>query len=533
MLVSYFALFIMFIDIFSKGRKSLHMLQQNLYNENNRYLKWIKNNLVRPFINLDVISLGLIIVAAIINNSISDVLVIIGLIIYFIDSYRLVTLDRNEQVKKPLVITARMKRLLVTIIILYLIPVVILIIDNDLKYLMLMVLAIMITLEYIIILIAKFLNRPIERLVYIKFYHQAQNKLKNMTNLNVIGVTGSYGKTSSKNIVSDILSIKYITRPTPKNLNTEYGLMITINNHLDKYDQVFIAEMGAYVPGEIKKLCDMVHPKYGILTKIGTAHLETFKTRENIQKTKFELIESLPSNGCAVLNMDDEYQVTYELKNKVDVIWIGIDNENSDVRALNIKCNNKGSKFDVKFKDDDNLYSFETKLLGKNNIYNLLAGIALGRRLGLTINELQAGTRKVRSVEHRLELKSLGDIYMIDDAYNSNPIGAKMAIEVLDTMPGTKVVVTPGMIELGTEQEKANFEFGRQIADTADYVVLIGEKQTLPIYNGLLSKNYNKDNIHILNNVVDSYPLIRKLKEKNKDIYALFENDLPDSFNEK
>ena len=122
---------------------------------------------------------------------------------------------------------------------------------------------------------------------------------------------------------------------------------------------------------------------------------------------------------------------------------------------------------------------------------------------------------------------------MIDDAYNSNPDGAKMAVDVLEMMPGTKVVVTPGMIELGAKQDEYNFTFGRQIAEVADYVVLIGEKQTLPIYNGLLSANYDKEKIHILNNVVDSYPLIRKLKEKDKDIYALFENDLPDSFNEK
>jgi len=515
-----------------KGYKSLHMLQQNLYNENNRYLKWIKNNIKTSFINLDLLAMIILIISTIIKEY-DYILLLIALAIYIVDGYRILKVIKDEQVKKPLVITARIKRLLVTIIILYLIPVIVLFIRDDLRYIMFSVLGIMIVFEYLVILLAKFINRPVERLVYLKFYHQAQRKLKAMNNLNVVGITGSYGKTSSKNILSDILSVKYTTLPTPKNLNTEYGLMITINNHLDKYDQVFIAEMGAYVPGEIKKLCDMVHPKYGILTKIGTAHLESFKSRENIQKTKFELIESLPSDGCAILNKDDEWQVSYELKNTVDVIWIGIDSEDCDVRALNIECSNTGSKFDVKFKEDETLYPFETKLLGKNNVYNILASIALGRRLGISIKELETGVRKVRSVEHRLELKSLGNIYMIDDAYNSNPDGAKMAVDVLKMMPGTKVVVTPGMIELGAKQDEYNFTFGRQIAEVADYVILVGEKQTLPIYNGLLSANYDKEKIHILNNVVDSYPLIRKLKEKDKDIYALFENDLPDSFNEK
>ena len=530
MITVYFTVLVIAIYLWIKGYKALHMLQQNLYNENNRYLKWLKSNINISFINMDILSMISIILAYYFKNVI---LLVTAIIIYLLDGYRILNIVRNEQVKKPLVITARIKRLLVTISILYLIPVVILIINHELSYLMLIVLSIMTFLEYLVVLLSKFLNRPVERLVYLKYYHQAQRKLKSMNNLSVVGITGSYGKTSSKNILSDILNVKYATLPTPKNLNTEYGLMITVNNHLDKYDQVFIAEMGAYVPGEIKKLCDMVHPKYGILTKIGTAHLESFKTRENIQKTKFELIESLPSDGCAILNKDDSWQVSYNLKNNVDVIWIGIDDTDADVVALNIKCSNTGSKFDVKFKDDDTLYPFETRLLGKNNVYNILASIALGRRMGILINELQTGVRRVKSVEHRLELKNLGGMYMIDDAYNSNPDGAKMAVDVLSMMPGTKVVVTPGMIELGSKQDEYNFTFGKQIAKVADYVILVGEKQTQPIYNGLLSAGYDKEKIHILNNVVDSYALVRKLKEKNKDIYALYENDLPDTFNEK
>ena len=529
MILTYASFGIIFIYLITKGKKALHMLQQNLYNENNRYIKWIKSNLKDSFINLDIISMGLLIGAYLLKN---DILVIASSVIYIVDMFRINEIRKKEQVKKPLVITARIKRLLVTISILYIIPVVFVFICEDTNYLVLMILSIMTFLEYIIVLIAKFLNRPVEKLVYLKFYNQAQRKLKSMTSLNVVGITGSYGKTSSKNILSDILNIKYITRPTPKNLNTEYGLMITINNHIDKYDQVFIAEMGAYVPGEIKTLCNMVHPKYGILTKIGTAHLESFKTQENIQKTKFELIESLPSDGCGILNRDDELQVSYRLKNKVEIIWIGIDSHDADVRALNIKCTNKGTTFDVKFKDSDELYPFETRLLGKNNVYNILAGIALGRKLGISITELQAGVRKVRPVEHRLELKDLGGMFMIDDAYNSNPIGANMAVDVLGMMPGVKIVVTPGMIELGDKQDEYNFTFGKQIARKADYVILVGEKITKAIHEGLLEAGFDEDRIFILNDVKESYPLVRKLADGN-EVYALYENDLPDSYNEK
>src|SRR5699024_10466739 len=135
--------------------------------------------------------------------------------------------------------------------------------------------------------------------------------------------------------------VKYNTLPTPRNLNTYNGLIMTVNNNLDKFTDIFIAEMGAYVKGEIAGLCKLVKPQYGILTSIGIAHLESFGSEQNIIDGKFELIESLPSDGFAVLNGDDPKQVNYKLKNNVRVIWIGIDNKDVDVRATNIACSNK------------------------------------------------------------------------------------------------------------------------------------------------------------------------------------------------
>jgi UDP-N-acetylmuramoyl-tripeptide--D-alanyl-D-alanine ligase len=351
-----------------------------------------------------------------------------------------------------------------------------------------------------------------------------------MPNLKMIGITGSYGKTSSKNILNDILSIKYNVLPTPKNLNTPYGLMITINNHLDKFTDIFIAEMGAYKKGEIQELCDFVHPKYGILTKIGTAHLESFGSQENIQAGKFELIESLPHDGVGILNGDDSLQVEYKLKNNCKILWIGIDNKNVDVRAENIKVTNEGTTFNVIFKGDKKKYEFETKLLGYANVYNILASIALGYEFGITIQELQRSVKRVKPVEHRLELKKYLDINIIDDAYNSNPVGSKMAVDVLDTMPGKKIIVTPGMTELGEMEYELNKTFGNHIAQICDEVVLVGKTQTKPIQDGLMESKYNKKNIHILNDVKEAFVLIQKLKEG--ETYVLLENDLPDIFNE-
>ncbi|MDD3187361.1 MAG: UDP-N-acetylmuramoyl-tripeptide--D-alanyl-D-alanine ligase [Bacilli bacterium] len=514
---------------FFKTKKSFHMLQQNWYNDDQRYFKWLIKNPFKVFITPDAFFFTLI-VGLFLDKYL---LMIIFALFYIIVGYLYRKSMKKEQTKKPLVFTKRVRRLTYTTIVLYLIAIIgicLLYDETDLAYYYLFI-GFITYINYFVVMASNFINKPWEKQVFYYYKRKAKKKLKSMTNMKVIGITGSYGKTSTKNIVSDILNVKYDAFPTPKNFNTTYGLMITINNHLDKFSEYFIAEMGAFKRGEIKELCDFVHPTYGILTTIGTAHLDSFGSRENIQKGKFELIESLPKNGVAVLNRDDEWQVSYKLKNTCKTLWIGIDNKETDVYATNIKLTKDGTKFDCVFKGDNKKYPFETKLLGKTNVYNILGGIMLGYHLGMSIEELQLGVLKVKPVEHRLELKKYLDINIIDDAYNSNPVGAKMALEVLNMMPGKKIIVTPGMIELKDKEYELNLEFGKQIADVADEVILIGAEQTKPIHEGLELKDYKDKNIHILNDVKEAFPLMQKLKDK--ETYVLLENDLPDLFNEK
>ena len=522
---------------FYKAKRSLHMLQQNLYNENNRYLKWVCKN-SKQFLDFDLIIIAACLIGIFVIfdlDWISSLCILAMSAIWIFIGFKWNKIIETDQNKKKLVVTARVKRLIFTTSILYLIPVVLLLFNiNNPKtvWIWILVLSLMVYLNSFVEQLAVWINYPYERGVYYYYLHKAKTKLKSMPDLKVVGITGSYGKTSSKNILADILNVKYNTLPTPRNLNTPYGLMITINNHMDKFTEIFIAEMGAYVRGEVKALCKFVKPKYGILTRIGTAHLESFGSEENIQKGKFELIESLPADGVGVLNRDDPKQVNYNLKNKVKILWIGIDAEDVDVRATDIKCNHEGTTFNVIFKGDKKKYEFQTKLLGKHNVYNILAGLALGKEFDIPVADLQKSVKKVKAVEHRLELKQLNNFFMIDDAYNSNPVGAENACKVLGMMPGTKVVVTPGMIELGEKEAEYNKKFGEQISEVADYVILIGEKKTKPIKEGLAMKGFDKDKIIVFNDVREAYPYIEKLA-KDKDVYALFENDLPDTYNEK
>ena len=520
---------IMLIYVLIKSKKSLHMLQQNWYNDDNRYLKWIFRNMNYVFVEID--SAFIIFTTFLFIDP--NIAIILGGLFYLVDIIITRNKHKNEQKKLTLVITKRIKRLILTTYILYLIPIVTILLTYNEEHITLyfLILGALIYLNYFVVMFANIINKPVEKSVFLHYRRQAIKKLKQMNNLDVIGITGSYGKTSSKNILNDILNIKLNSFATPKNFNTPYGLINSINNYLDKFSDTFIAEMGAFKKGEIKELCDLVKPKYGILTKIGTAHLESFGSQENIIEGKFELIESLPKDGLGILNYDDEYQVKYKLKNKVKIKTVAIDNKDADLVASNIKMSKNGTTFDVLFKNENKKYKFETILLGKANIYNILAALALGEHFNLTKEELQLGVKKVKVIENRLELKQLGDITLINDAYNSNPVGSKMALEVLDMMKGTKIIITPGMIELANLEYELNFKFGQYIADVCDEVILVGTKQTRPIYEGLISKKYNKKHIHILNDVKKALELVNTLKKE--DTYLLIENDLPDIFNEK
>ena len=520
-----------FMYMYFVSLKSIHMLQLNFYDENHRYLKWLLKNPTKVFLTVDMF----FVIFAVFIGMPAKVCMALFALFYLVVLYQNYRATKKEQVKIKLAITSRVKRLLVTITIIYFIPFIGFYLGYMEEYLGIyyFLMGALVYVNYFVVMVANIINIPVEHQVFLYYKRKAKKKLKEMPNLKKIGITGSYGKTSCKNILNDILNVEFISSTTPKNYNTTYGMILTVNNYLDKFNDIFVAEMGAFQRGDIKKICDFVKPQYGILTKIGTAHLESFGSQENIQKGKFELIESLPSDGIAVLNRDDELQVSYHLKNKCRVIWIGIDSEDADVRATNLKFDYRGTSFDCHFKGDKNTYHFETCLLGKNNVYNILGALALGEAFGISKEKLIVGVKKVKPIAHRLELKKMGNINLIRDDYNSNPVGAKAALDMLKLMPGKRVIVTPGMIELGSREYELNLELGRQIAKVCDEVILVGEHQTKPIQEGLQLEDYTEKKIHIINNVVIAYQLLQQMKESGKDLYALFENDLPDQYNEK
>ena len=203
----------------------------------------------------------------------------------------------------------------------------------------------------------------------------------------------------------------------------------------------------------------------------------------------------------------------------------------ADVYATDIKYSYNGMSFKVHFKDDENSYDFQTILIGEATVYNILAGIAVGRELGLTVKQLIEGVAKIRPIEHRIQVKNYGTITYIDDAYNSNPVGSKMALDVLKLMPGKKVIITPGMIEMSDKQYEVNYNFGKFIADSVDLAILVGKEQTKPIQEGIKDSKFDKEKMVVVNDVKEAIKIAQNYYKE--PVYILLENDLPDLFNEK
>lgn len=319
---------------------------------------------------------------------------------------------------------------------------------------------------------------------------------------------------------------------TPESYNTPMGLSKVINNDLKEEHEVFVAEMGAKKPGEIRELAELARPKIGIITSIGPVHIDTFKNIDNIMKTKYELIEELPTDGIAIFNYDNEYVRKLADKTFKEKILYGIElKDKVDIYVEDIETSENGSSFTLKHKDGRSIRC-TTKLLGKHNIYNILAGVAAALAMGLDFEEIKEGIAKIEPVEHRLNLiDSPSGVIVIDDAFNSNPEGTKAALEVISQFKGgKKIIVTPGMIELGEMEEKYNREFGANIGKVCDYAILVGEKRTRPIYEGLKESNFKEDHIFVVNSLDEATKIIANLA-KPKDV-VLFENDLPDTYTE-
>lgn len=511
--------------VWMPAKHALHMFQQNRY-ELPRYIPWLSKT-ITDFGSKLVLYLFFLSPLFLLLFIEQELYAWIALtVIVSLYALLLWKIEKRKEYIKPLHMTHRVQRQIIILFLLFVLIVWPLMIWLPMRGWLVMV-PVFYWLPWVLVIIMAIITEPIENIVKSYYMFLAKRILKKRSNLIKIGITGSYGKTSSKNILNEILTHQFYSLMTPASYNTPMGITITIRTMLKPIHQVFICEMGADKVGDIDMLTKFVKPQFGIVTSIGPQHLNTFKTLDNIILEKMKMIENLPISGVGVLNRDNEHIRNYRIKNKCQILWYGIESEDVDLRAVNIRYSPKGTAFDVVTREQVTI-PFETKMLGEHSVLNILAAIALGKHLGIDWERLQRAVASTRQVEHRLEVKKMNGLTVIDNAFNSNPVSSKNSLDILSLMPGKRIIITPGMIELGEKQDDYNRAFGAMMKGKADEVLLIGKTQTQPIAEGLKESGFDMDHVHIFSSVKEAFGWLTS--NATKEDTVLIENDLPDAF---
>lgn len=528
--------------LFWASLKFLLVFQQSGYRYKH-YFKWIKNPETPYRSRLMLLCLLAFLFFCVLNASFGPVLIdtgvapYIGFASYLLFTFSYIRTEKSVNVKVPLKKTKRLVRLSITYVILLsvttfavflLMNLLALLIDHDsfslLRY---AVICGMPALSPYVLFIANAVNSPVENAIKRYYLNVAKTKIKKYDVIK-IGITGSYGKTSVKEILKTILSQKFRVLSSPESYNTPLGIAKTVKG-LDSTHDILLAEMGARHKGDIKELAELVNPQYGVLTGLNTQHMESFGSEDNIKQTKYELFEYMGKNGVGFFSTgNDDLKELYDRYDgeKYDA---GIDNEDCFVTATDIAYDNRGTNFTLKIRGEEPVKCY-TVLLGKHSVNNICLAAAVASRLGLSAVEIALGINRITSIGHRLELlPNNKNIVTIDDSYNCNEDGIKAAMEVLDTFTGRKIVVTPGLVELGKRENVANLQFGKLLAKHSDIVIIVGKHNAEMLINGLIEGGMDKSNIMFEKNLSRGNETLNSIV-KEGDV-VLFENDLPDNYN--
>lgn len=507
--------------------RQYQMLQQNSYFLK-RYMTWYKGtfgaaNILRLIFGF---AGALVLLLGISNTNDTTVLIILIVLTLALAVNALTSVKNNKKSIKKLVVTARVKRMIATAVVLFAALAVLAIFCSRLSIIFTAVLYLLAMLSPLGVIISLAIMKPVEKAISNHYINDAKKILRGMPNLKIIGVTGSYGKTSIKCILGRILSEQFNTLITPENYNTPMGIVITVRKFLRPETEIFVCEMGAKRKGDIAENCDIASPDLGIITSIGPQHLDTFGSIETVASTKFELADRVKQNGGVVfLNADNTYIA--ERADNYDNITYGTGN--CDVKAENISYSPNGLTLEII--SGDTRFKVTSKLLGNHNALNITAAAAVALKLGLTPTQIAFAVSKLKPIEHRLQMKPyINGSLLIDDAYNSNPEGCLEAVRVIGCFDGMKkIIVTPGLVELGDKEYECNRRLGEEAAKHCDIIILVGQKRSIPLAEGVkASGEFNTDNLYVVSSFLEAKQLFSTMCDQNTVI--LFENDLPDNY---
>jgi UDP-N-acetylmuramoyl-tripeptide--D-alanyl-D-alanine ligase len=525
------------VRLAGRQHRLLHLFQLEHY-EGARLLLWLRrrSELLAP---RELVALAALYGAAIADSAAGLDWVAGALLLLSTPIAALGVADWRRKAVKPLVLTGRAKRLLA----LALAPSVLV----ALAALVLAIagigtaaLAIALALGLALLALAPWAllgaNRalaPVQSAINRRFLARAKRALRGTSPL-VIAVTGSYGKTTTKFCVEKVLSADRPTLATPESYNSYLGVLRTINERLEPRHRAFVVEMGMFRRGDISQLCELVHPTVGVITAIGPMHLERLGSIDEIAAAKRELLEALPADGHFVTNADDPRCLELARASHVPVTLFGIDNPAARVLAREIAVSDGRTHFKLALDGPSSpALAVSAQLLGRHNVLNLLAAAAVGQALGIEESRIVQGLERVSAPAHRLQPihNRRAGIVVIDDAYNSNPAGAAAALEVLREHPASRrLLVTPGMVELGEQEQELNRRFGEQAASVCDFVILVGPSRTAPIREALASAGMDGECVYVVRDIAQATDVLGRLTRAGDVV--LFENDLPDTYAE-
>ena len=315
--------------------------------------------------------------------------------------------------------------------------------------------------------LAYFVSLFIEKMLFNGFKVKAEKKIESMNKMKVVGITASYGKTSIKNYIEHLLKAKYKTYATPRSVNTLGGVMKDVNDDLPADTEVYVVEMGARGEGDIAEISTFVNPHYVVVGKIGPAHIEYFKTMENIRNTKMEILQTARLEKAWVhesaMVKPERIVHTFGGKENLDI--------RSNIAAPEFVIENVEATLEhTKFTLDG--VSYSANILGAFNAMNLAAAVLVAKELGLTDEEIQKQLSTLEPVAHRLQRLDAGGKVILDDSFNGNIDGTMASFDLATTYEGRKVVITPGLVEVDDE---LNIQVAKRANEVFDVVIVTGD----------------------------------------------------------
>lgn len=341
---------------------------------------------------------------------------------------------------------------------------------------------------------------------------KAKRKMENFDNLTVIGITGSYGKTSTKEFLTTILSKKFNVLSTKEHQNSEIGIAKCILDNLTDKHEIFVVEMGAYKKGGISLLCDIVKPKIGVVTGVNEQHLATFGSMDNLISAEGgkELAESLPRNGLIVLNGDNKYCLNLykRVRDRKRIYTLKKGKIDSDIWTEDIVLRKNSVSF-IAMSRGKEMVHFNVNVSGKQNIQNILGAVLVAKELGMSLEEISKACENIKPEQAGIALKEgIHGINIIDSSYSSNPDGVMADLDYLGIFGGRKVIVMPCLIELGKKSAEVHGQIGKKIAEVCDMAIITTKDKFEDIKSGAIMGGMLPDKIKLSDNPKEIFHII-------------------------